>query len=187
MFDTIHINKKFLPIVNEVEQNGYSLSSLQTKDFDNLLEDYHVDENGKLFLEKVEYTIIENNEPIVKGKWNPPFFQQEKKRERVFIPYTGVITAGAFFMDYDDKKDEVFIDIDFKFLDGILQEKGITKKISVIPIEEVLERRRIIKENRIKRDNDMLYQLYRYISKIISRVNCKLNKIQNWLNSYEPK
>jgi hypothetical protein len=92
MFDTIHIHKKFLPTVEVIENNGYSLSSLQTKDFDNLLEEYHVDENGKLFLDKVEYVIIENNTPPQKGKWNPPFFQEEKSRERVFIPYTGTVS-----------------------------------------------------------------------------------------------
>ena len=78
MFDTIHIYKKFLPSIKQVEDNGYSLSSLQTKDFENLLETYHVDENGKLTLDKVEYVFIENDKPKVKGKWNPPFFQEEK-------------------------------------------------------------------------------------------------------------
>lgn len=187
MFDTIYIYKKFLPSIKQVEDNGYSLSSLQTKDFENLLETYHVDENGKLTLDKVEYVFIENDKPKVKGKWNPPFFQEEKSRERIFIPHTGIITAGAFFMDYNNPKDEIFVDIDFKFIDGILQSVGTIKTMTITPVEQVLERRRQIEESRNKRDKDNLYQLYRFISKVISRVTARLNRIQTWLNSYEPK
>jgi hypothetical protein len=187
MFDTIHINKKFLPTIREVEKHGYSLNSLQTKDFDSLLEDYYVEEDGKLFLDKVEYMIIENPDPPEKKKWSPPFFQEEKSRERVFVPYTGEITAGAFFMDYTNPKDEIFIDIDFKFIDGIIQSKGIVKILRITPVEEVLENRRQIEERKHKRDNDVIYQISRYLYKAISRLIFKLNKLQNWLSSYEPK
>jgi len=187
MFDTIHIDKKFLPFIKEIQKNGYFLNSLQTKDFDNLLEDYYVDENGKLFLDKVEYIIIENPDPPQRKKWNPPFFQEEKSRERIFIPYTGIVTAGAFFMDYNNPKDEIFVDIDFKFIDGLLQSKGSVKEIRITLVEDVLENRRKLEENRFKRDNDFIYQISTKISRFISRITNKLHRFQTWLNSYEPK
>lgn len=187
MFDTIHINKKFLPTIREIEKHGYSLNSLQTKDFDNLLEDYHVDEYGKLFLDKVEYILVENTNPTEKRKWNPLFFQEEKSRERVFVPYTGVVTAGAFLMDFNNPKDEIFIDIDFKFIDGVLQSTGSVKTMKITTVEEVLKNRRKIEERKHKTDNDLIYQISRSLNRFISIIVYKLNKVQNWLNSYEPK
>jgi hypothetical protein len=187
MFDTMYFHKKFLPAIEPVEKNGYSLISLQTKDFENLLEEYHVDENGRLYLDKVDYILVENDVLPEKGKWNPPFFQEEKGRERIFIPHTGIVTAGIFFMDYKNEKDEIFVDIDFKFIDGILQETGKVKIIKVTPIQEVLETRRKIEERRYKKENDVLYCICNYLSRKLNRLLFKLHKIQDFLLSYEPK
>jgi len=187
MFDYLHVHKSFLPKVKQLEENNYSLESLQTKDFDSLLETYHVDEIGTLSLDKVDYIIIENTEPPQRGKWNPPFFQEEKSRSKINIPYTGVVTAGAFFMDYKDTKDEIFIDINFNFIDGVLQEKGKVVDLRITPADEVLERRRQIEERRIRRDNDLRYNVFNYIQRIIHRLIYKLHRIQDYLRSYEPK
>jgi hypothetical protein len=187
MFDTIYINKNFLPFIKQVEENKYHLHSLQIKNFDNLLQDYHVDSDGKLFVDKIEYVIIQNDTPFQKGKWNPPFFQEEKSRERIFVPYTGIINASAFLMDYNDKKDEIFVTIDFNFIDGIIQGIGITKKIEVVSIENILERRKLIEKIKNKRNNDFSYKIYMHISKIITKITCKLNKIQLWIISNQTK
>lgn len=187
MFDTIHIHKKFLPSVKELKQNGYNLSSLQTKVFDNLLEDYHVGEDGLLYMDKVEYEFTLNTNTSADKKWNPPFFQEEKSRTKMQLPHTGIVTAGAFFMDYHNPKDEIFIDIDFKFIDGVLQGQGIVNRLTVTPINIVLERRREIEERRNRRDNDPLYHISKYFLYIVNRVISKLHRIQNYLLSYEPK
>lgn len=187
MFDTIHIHDKFLPKIKELEINKYCIKSLQTKNFDNLLENYHVGEDGVLFLDKVDYELVENQNAS-KGGWNPPFFQEEKSREKIQFPYTGIVTAGMFFMDYtDNPKDEIFVDINFKFVDGVLQEVGKIKTLKVTPSQEVLERRQKIKEIKLKIENDIKYHIFKYISKFLTKIIISLNKINNYLVTYKPE
>jgi len=187
MFDTIYVNNKLLPVINELLKNNYSLSALQTKDFECSLLEYHVDENGTLTLDDVEYIFTENKESSKKGKWRPPFFQEEKSRKRVFVPYTGIVIAGAFFMNYIDYKDEIFVDIEFKFVDGVLQGIGKIHNMTITPASEVLERRKIQEERKIKRDNDFICQVSLKLSSYISKVISILKRVQYWLYSHCPK
>ena len=187
MFDIMHIHSKFLPKIKELDSNGYAFSNLQTKDFEGLLEAYHVGEDGVLLLDKVEYVFIENTELPRKGKWNPPFFQEEKSRTKVVYPYNGTITAGAFFMDYKNPKDEIFVDIDFKFIDGVLQKVGTIKELQITPLQKVLERREQILEKRNKKEKDIKYRIFNYFSKFVNILILKLSKIQFSLTSYQPK
>lgn len=187
MFDTIFINKKFLPKVEELTRNEYNLISLQTKDFENLLENYFVGEDGSLELDKVEYEMIPNLELPKKGKWNPPFFEEIKSSERIKIPFTGIIRAATFFTSYTNPKDEIFLDIDFKFIDGIIQGVGVIKTLQITTADIVVERRRLAEEYRNKRDNDMKYRISKFCARKISIVLAYLNKLNNWLYSYQPK
>jgi len=187
MFDTIHIHGNFLPKVKELDYNGYKLNNLQTKSFDGLLEEYYVGEDGVLLLDKVDYVLLENTEYQKKTKCSPPFFQEEKSRIKVVYPYTGIITAGAFFMNYHNSKDEIFIDIDFNFVNGTVKDIGIIKKLEITPYEKILEKRKQIEEKRRKKDSDIKYQVFKYLSRFINKILLKLSKIQFCLNSYQPK
>lgn len=187
MFDIIHIHKKFLPKIKELDDNGYALSNLQTKSFDGLLEDYHVGEDGILLLDKVEYVFLENTEAPEKGRWNPPFFQEEKSRTKVVHSYNGLITAGAFFMDFNNSKDEIFVNIDFEFMNGVLKNVGTITELQITPLQEILERRKKIIENRDKKQKDIKYRVFNYFSNFVNRLIFKLSKIQTCLNSYQPK
>lgn len=187
MFDIIHIHNKFLPKIKEMNDNGYSLSNLQTKSFDGLLEDYHVGEDGILLLDKVEYVFSENTENFEKDRWNPPFFQEEKSRTKVVHPYNGLINAGAFFMDFNNSKDEIFVSIDFKFINGVLEDVGIIKELQITPLQKLLEVRKKNIENKDKKQKDIKYRVFNYFSTLVNRLIYKLSKLQLCLNSYQPK
>jgi hypothetical protein len=187
MFDNLYINKNFLPSIPIMELNGYEIKELQTKDFDNLLENYFVDENGSLVLEKVDYEIIVNEEPPQKGKWTPPFFQEEIGRSTVNFPFTGIVNGVGCYLDSLDTKDKIYLDLKFKFINGILQGVGVVDKIDVTPIKEVLECKQFWKEFHNKRKKDPIFQILRKASILIHRIIYRLQKLNNWINSYEPK
>lgn len=187
MFDNIFINKKFIPEIPEIQKLGYTIFELQTKDFDNLMDRYDVDENGKLTLEKVEYDVVENIIKPEKDKWCPPFHLEEKNKTITDFPYTGIVDACAYLCDRANNKDEVFVDLKFKFIDGILQSVGLVDNLTITSFETILDNNKKFEELYNKRNNDAIYCLFRYLTKIIYKVIHNLSKLNSWLCSYNPK
>ena len=184
MFDYLNVDKKFFPQIKEIEENNYSLSNFQTKDFDNSLENYYVDENGNLFIEKVEYSFIENKETPKKGKWTPPFFQEEKSRTKIPYAFTGIVNAYDYLQDINNQKNEIFVSLDFKFFDGILQGIGIVRELKVIEYDIILQRKKDIEIIRAKKENDVLYKISFYLAMKILKIINILNKLYSFLISY---
>jgi hypothetical protein len=186
MYDTVIVNKKFLPNILELKKHNYVIETLQTKCLANLLETYIIDENGLLHHDDVEFDFVENKN-FKKGGWNPPFFLEEKSRNTVFLPYTGTIEAYEYFSDFKQEKDSVWISLTFKFVDGILQGLPLLSELKVDNIENI--KKRNLEHNLImqKRKKDPVYKLTRFLWRMLSIVITKLCKVQGLLMKYEAR
>ena len=121
LYDTIIFNKsviqgidpkidKYLTLLGESELGW------QTKDFDCTLSNFYIEE-GKLFEERVESRWVEASGPF--GGFLEPISKEK-------IPYNRTCTIKA----YDSLQSEtvdVWIEMDFVFIDGVLQKTFLTK------------------------------------------------------------
>ena len=189
MFDNIHINEIFIPKIQELIDNDYKIKVLQTKSLDCLLEDYYIDENGKFFVDKVEYDVIVNMESEKKFKW-PPFYTEEKNRERKFVSHTGLIDAYEYFSKNDingyPEKNSVSVKLTFKLIDGIVKDTKISE-IKVYKKEELLNQKLEREKFCALRESDPFYHISRYLFRCLNRIINFLNKIQNKLINYKIK
>jgi hypothetical protein len=71
MFDSISIHESLLPSLPELEKRNLNPLKFQTKNLDNSLSEFYIESNGELFVDEVEYDIIENKN-LEKTGWNPP-------------------------------------------------------------------------------------------------------------------
>lgn len=188
LFDTIHIHKKFLPEIPEIKESGYDveLGNFQTKSFDNFLEDYYVDESGKLSFDNTEYEFIKNKKTSKKGKWNPPFFQKEKSRNRMFSAFNGIAEVYTYLSDSVKPKNEIFVSFLLNFNNGLLEKIELSEKM-ITPLQVILDRNKKLEAIRTKRKNDKVYFICAKLISLVSKITSKLNKFENWLRKYEPK
>lgn len=114
MFDEIYV-KQNLPIPKELENLNIDWKNykFQTKDLENCMEEYFIDENGELFLVEIEREYIEYTEEEKKKKINKffPFWKDviEKSRTNKKVDFHGKIR----FYTYEELNDELDFSIDF--------------------------------------------------------------------------
>lgn len=169
MFDTLHVDKKFLPVIPELEERSIEMESFQTKDLECFLFEYHIKEDGKLYVEKNSYFRFEELE--------------SKEEEMEFVPYTGEI---IFYDVYTGNNgDQLFVDLKIKLIDGIVSAPVTVFKIDITSKAELDERELKFKILREKRSNDIRYQVYRRIYFIINRLANYLDRVQSYLLKYD--
>lgn len=169
MFDTLYVDKKFLPVIPELEERGIEMESFQTKDLECFLFEYHIKEDGKLYVEKRSYLCSEELE--------------SKEEEMEFVTYTGEI---IFYDVYTGNNgDQLFVDLKIKVIDGILSAPATVFKIDITSKAELDERELKFKILREKRSNDIRYQIYRRIYFIINRLTNYLDRVQSYLLKYD--
>ena len=169
MFDTLHVDNKFIPVIPELEERGIEMESFQTKDLECFLFEYHIKEDGKLYVEKNSYLYCEDSE--------------SKEEEMEFVPYTGEI---IFYDVYTGNNgDQLFVDLKIKLIDGIVSAPATVFKINITSKAELDERELKFKILREKRSNDIRYQVYRRIYFIINRLANYLDRVQSYLLKYD--
>lgn len=138
-FDTIIFNKSVIqgldPKVDKYLQLlGESELGFQTKDFDCLLRNFFI-EDGKLFLEHVESTWVEEDGPF--GGFVEPISKEKK-----FYNKTCSIQAYDYL---NSEEVDIWIEIQFVFIDGVLQ------KTSLVKYEETDSAPRIEREKQLQK------------------------------------
>jgi len=177
MFDTLLVDSKFLPSIPVLEERGVKMDSFQTKDLECFLFVYHIKEDGKLYVERSTYVSSEDSESIKGVKL------EFKKEEIEFIQHTGEILFYDCFTG--DNGDSLFVDLKIKVIDGIISAPAEVVNISITAKAELDARELKFKKLWEKRNNDIRYQIYRFISIKISRLINSLSKIQSYLLKYD--
>ena len=173
MFDTLLVDNKFLPLIPELEERGIQMDSFQTKDLECFLLEYHIKEDGKMYVEKNELFNWEDSE-------SKP---QIKKSELEFTSHTGEIIFYDCFIG--NNGDSLLVDLKIKVIDGIVSAPAEVVNISITTKAELDARELEFKKLREKRNNDIRYQIYRFISIKISGLINSLSKIQYYLMKYD--
>lgn len=186
MFDYITLDKCLLPSLEELEKRDYNPLKFQTKDLDKSLLEYYIDCNKQLYVDEVEYDIIDNPNVGKKG-WNPPFFMEEKSRKKVECDYTGTILVyDCFEYGLDaDNAELIWIQLQLVLDKGILIMPITVKELTITPTEsqsKKIKRWQILND---KRKTDPVYLFTRCCSDIISKVISVLNKLRVLLNKYD--
>jgi hypothetical protein len=121
MFDSIKVKAK-LPLTDELK--GYNLNweeiEFQTKDLDNCLSEYILDEDGFLFEEVIEREYVEYSKEERKDEnvkpWN--IFKEVKEISRTTkkIDYHGVLTF--YCVETIDNDEQIWVDFEAFFIYG---------------------------------------------------------------------
>lgn len=186
MFDWISIHESLLPSLPDLEKRNINPLKFQTKNLDKSLSEYYLESNGELFVDEVEYDIIENKNAGKTG-WNPPFHMEEKSRKKVKCNHTGeIIIYDVFYNDLDEDNSElIWVDLKLTLSEGKLSMPIEIKKCDISKTESQRKKFKRLEFLNNKRNSDPIYILTRcgcdYISKIISF----LNKIRVALNRYD--
>ena len=113
LYDNIKIPKKFLP--PEVAEIEGLHCNFQTKDFENALLDYFINDDGFLKLDKVvETKWIEDSSSFFKG------YYEIVKRETVDFPFFGEIDCCDCARSEDESGVDYFVDLRLRFDNGQL-------------------------------------------------------------------
>lgn len=177
MFDTLIVDSKFLPLISALEERGVKMDSFQTKDLECFLFVYHIKEDGKMYVERSNYVSCEDSESIT------GFRTEVKKEEVEFFPHTGEILFYDCFTG--DNGDSLFVDLKIKVIDGIVLAPAEVVNISITTKAELDARELKFKKLWEKRNNDLRYQIYRFISIKINGLINKLSKIQSYFLKYD--
>jgi hypothetical protein len=177
MFDTIHVDEKFLPTIPDLESRGIKMSSFQTKDLECVLYDYFIKEDGKMYVENNSYVTHDDSDSMF------GFRVEKETSELKFNPYTGEILFYDCFTG--DNGDSLFVDLKIKVIDGIASGPAEVVKIDITTKAELDVRELKFKKLWEKRNNDLRYQIYRFISIKISGLINSLSKIQSYLLKYD--
>jgi len=131
MFDTLRVHKSLLSKL--VEENKLELKyeedyyDFQTKDLENLLELYFLEENKKLILLEQKYKLIPEEERS--NKPFAPYMEEDGEPVRVESTFTGYI---QFYDFYDTDVERIFVTFRAHVVDGNLNED-----IEVLNIERM--------------------------------------------------
>lgn len=188
MFDWINMKQSDLPNIEMLDDRvSKYLGSFQTKDLDNSLSTYKI-ENGMLYREDVKTVFEENTveETSLGKRWNPPFIEKEISREWVKDDHTGTINVYNSVMD-PEIGDTFWVEYQIVLVYGEM------KDISLFEIrfdsgKEIQKQKEKWEKIWEKRDKDLLYRLCTFISRdIVSRLIHWLNKFDSWIRSYQPE
>ena len=119
MFDSINY-KYFAPLETTEDIKKLNIDvegfTFQTKDLDNCLETYIINEKGRLIHKKVKYKWVDDDNAFLKG------YMDEESHELVDTNYHGDILFYAFeYIDVDDKEFSVDVDYKARFTNGNLE------------------------------------------------------------------
>jgi hypothetical protein len=187
MFDYLYVDNKHIPHIRELVERGYKVESFQTKSLDNCLIDYYIDEAGFLWFDDVEFDVYyrEMSKPVAEAYRLPVF--SEKSRKKVRSEYTGSIIATAHCTNFEEKNDDVWLQLEFLFVDGVLYKPSKISSLKITTYEEILETKQKWKKIYEKRKKDPIYKLVYFLRKCINFTINKLNKIDYWLIMYDVK
>jgi hypothetical protein len=124
MFDSVKCNWPLpapLEIINWLP-DLYDLE-FQTKDLDNLLDTYTIDEDGALWVTEKTYKWVDDDSAFLKG-YNEVVGERIKKE-----PFHGMLNFYAYERVYNDEKQESGFDVSIdylgKFIDGKLEKVDV--------------------------------------------------------------
>jgi len=100
-----------------------------------------------------------------------------------FTSHTGEIIFYDCFIG--NNGDSLLVDLKIKVIDGIVSAPAEVVNISITTKAELDARELEFKKLREKRNNDIRYQIYRFISIKISGLINSLSKIQYYLMKYD--
>jgi len=177
LYDTIIFNKsviqgidpkidKYLTLLGESELGW------QTKDFDCTLSNFYIEE-GKLFEERVESRWVEASGPF--GGFLEPISKEK-------IPYNRTCTIKAY--DYVDSKPvDVWIEMYFVFIDGVLQKTSLVKYEETDSAPRIERSKKFQKElqESIKFGKTWRGKLHRSCGKFLGRVSRKIINLGNYI------
>lgn len=156
MFDTISVSDQ-LPFTDEMKELGLDARnySLQTKDLDNALSTY-VLQDDKLYLEKYEKEEWIVGDPKGKSLFDKLGHLHREGKYLEDVKYHGIIYACDYRTDVQEKWD-CFIDFEITFTDGLVTNKRVIK------FEKVDNADR--KERNKAWENEMIMNQNRWINK----------------------
>lgn len=177
LFDTIIFNKsviqgidpkidKYLTLLGESELGW------QTKDFDCTLSNFYIEE-GKLFLEHVETKWVEEDGPF--GGFLEPISKEKQL-------YNKTCSIQAYDL-LDSEEVDIWIEIQFVFIDGILQKTTLFKykeTDSAPRIESSKKFQKKLQES-IKFGKTWRGKLQRAFGKFLGRVSRKIINFGNYI------
>lgn len=167
LYDNIKIPKKFLP--PEVAEIEGLNCNFQTKDFENALLDYFINDDGFLKLDKVvETKWIEDSSSFLKG------YYEIVKRETVDVPFFGEIDCCDCAYAADESGFDYFVDLRLRFDLGWLVSCTLLN-IEKIPAKKRFDDRKKIAEQ-MKRASLPQNKLKRFIGKIFWKMSLTLQR-----------
>ncbi len=169
MFDYIKCEYP-LPSLKEAEELNINLKDVcfQTKDFENLMDEYVIKDDGKLYHIEKKYKWADDDGSFLKG------YMEEIDSKEVRIKHHGVIRFYHFETDLekDGKYYSFCVDFDVKFNDGNLVSLDVAK----IEVEDVttykFERDAYFEKIKILRNK--WYNKYFWNTKIVLFVRKKI-------------
>jgi hypothetical protein len=169
MFDTIIVHNKFLPLLKEMGELGYEYDSFQTKDLENSLLEYFVDEDG--VLRKTVYTYDQKESDKIVYH----FEERIKHKSIIKEEYTGEV----LFYDIMSKEDtdQLFVELKITFINGVANKVAQVINVNREKIEEIEKRSERISEIHKARNNDPIYQIGSKISNLLHKLSIIFQKI----------
>lgn len=156
MFDSLKCNYPLpLPLeAIDLLPDVYSLE-FQTKDFDNTMSEYILDESGKLLYNKCEYEWVDDDDAFLKGTL------KLISEEIVPHPYHGVVNFYFYETVYgpgEDQSVDVTVDYLAKFSDGYLVDIEVLNYEITDSSDRQIAIREMIKES--ARQSKLWYNRY---------------------------
>lgn len=177
MFDYLTVNKNFLPSVKEMEDRGYVFRDFQTKDLENCLFEFYVDENGRLWRTIVRYACDEfGSATLVPGESRILSKSIEK------YDFTGDVVFYDHFSS--EEKDHLGIDLKLTFVDGVAKDVAKVIDVQITDIEEIKRKNDSFKKLEEKRGNDPLYNFLMFFSDKSYRVSRFFNKCSKFFSDF---
>ena len=183
MFDDISVHKDVLRkfvgsdpnIVNYLNRVEGDLVGLQTKDFECLLDKYHVNEQGFLYEEKHDRG-VDPEAPVAPTK--PPGFGAWKSLRMELIRSFDTCTITACDA-VDSDEEDIFINLKFIFIDGVVTSVSVEEFKSKSPEQ----RKKQMEEIREKMAASFAYsktyrgKICRYTSRFLLRLSNRIRKL----------
>ncbi len=150
MFDSIKVDCP-LPLPLEVIDTLPDIydQKFQTKDFDNLLDDYFLNEDGQLFYSKKEYKWKDDDSAFLKG------YMDVIKEEIVPFDFHGIVNFYCYETVHEDltsnKAKDVIIDYMAKFTNGKLENIEIISYEIIDATVRIIEIKNMMKEHEERR------------------------------------
>lgn len=174
MFDYIKI-KKELPLDDKLK--SYNLNwdevEFQTKSLENCMNQYTIDEDGFLFLQKIDGVWVQIPENERTNKWDFGYFE-EKSRTLEKIDFHGIIKFYCV-EDLKDSNEQLWADFDAYFIYGKLDKLILVSSQTYITksLDDFLKKQEI--ENKKPINVFKKYIKWREFCRLLSRTFYKIS------------